>query len=156
MTKPTKKLIHWDNGNIEIEAYRVDGKLHRTDGPAYIRYYEDGNIESESYLVDGKRYRTNGPAYIEYYENGNIQYELYWVDGKLHRTDGPAYIKYHENGNIYYEEYYINGKRLTKEEFEAGNYSKTNNIVSNNKCECGAHSIGSSSHSTWCPLYNKR
>lgn len=83
------------------------GKLHRTNGPAYINVAGD-----ESWYLNGLRHRDNGPALN--CTNGNkawykhdklhrtdgpaIDYangdKEWWVEGKCHRTDGPAIEKY--------------------------------------------------------------
>ena len=80
-----------------------------------IERYPNGNIKFEQYRVDGKLHRNDGPAAIEYYENGDKKYEEYLINGKYHRNDGPAIIKYSENGNIQYEEYYLNGNHISLE-----------------------------------------
>lgn len=65
------------NGNKE---WRLNGKLHRTDGPAMERpdgtcwWYHHGNL-----------HRLDGPA-VEY-ANGD---KRWYKHSKLHRTDGPA------------------------------------------------------------------
>lgn len=58
------------NGREEIhecynghKLYYLDGKLHRTDGPAAT--YADGTIH---YVVHGKYHREDGPAVIRSYE----------------------------------------------------------------------------------------
>jgi antitoxin component YwqK of YwqJK toxin-antitoxin module len=79
------------NGKI---TYKLNGKLHREDGPAVI--YGSGR---QVWYQNGKLHRDDGPAIIyvsrlqEWYQNG-----------KLHRDDGPAYI----NGDC--QEWYQNGK----------------------------------------------
>ena len=80
--------------------YRLNGQLHRTDGPAVE--YDDGGT---AYYVDGLLHRTDGPA-LEW--PGGIRKE-YFVNGKRHRIDGPA-LTFPNNR----EEYYINGKRVPK------------------------------------------
>jgi len=85
------------------KVWYVDGKRHRTDGPAVER--ADGD---KSWYVDGKRHRTDGPA-IEWANGGKSWY----VNNKRHRIDGPA-IEY-ANGD---KSWYVDGKKLTKEEWE--------------------------------------
>jgi hypothetical protein len=84
--------------NIE---YRVDGQLHRLDGPAatggtdwWYRYgrlhrddgpaIDDGDCNAEWYQ-DGRRHRADGPAI----DDGDFSMQYYQY-GKLHRVDGPA------------------------------------------------------------------
>ena len=57
------------NGDKE---WRVDGRLHRTDGPAVE--YADG---SKLWYQNGQRHRTDGPA-IEYTDGR----KEWWVNGK--------------------------------------------------------------------------
>ena len=59
------------SGGIE---WRMNGRLHKTDGPAII--WEDGTKE---WYYEGKRHRDNGPA-VE-----STDGSTFWcVDGKLH------------------------------------------------------------------------
>jgi hypothetical protein len=62
-------------------VYYLNGKVHRSDGPAIER----SNGTKEWYL-DGKVHRLDGPA-IER-ANGTKEW---WIEGKKHRKDGPAY-----------------------------------------------------------------
>ena len=50
-----KYLIFNDNGKISSEEYYFNHKLHREDGPAYIKYDESGNIEKEYYILNDIR-----------------------------------------------------------------------------------------------------
>jgi hypothetical protein len=91
--------IEWANGN---KAWWVNGKRHRTDGPAIE--YANGTKE---WWVNGKRHRTDGPA-IEYADGDKEWY----VDGKRHRTDGPAIER--ANGSKYW---FVDGRELTEAQF---------------------------------------
>ena len=93
--------------------YRVNGILHRTDGPAYI------TKDVEMWFYNGKRHRENGPAVITatsqtWYRNGKIHRSgsggsdsgcddggpalikpgnrTWYFHGMIHRLDGPACI----------------------------------------------------------------
>ena len=64
----------WDNkmtnqptriGSNGTKFWEVDGKLHRTDGPA-IEYFNG----SKEWYIDGKLHRTDGPA-------------IDWANGKM-------------------------------------------------------------------------
>jgi len=88
-------------------------KLHRTDGPAIIRYRENdkGKIESstEMYYENNISHRIKGPQQIEL-DSGTIM-EFYRINGELHNENGPACIKYiKKTKRILWEMYYINGK----------------------------------------------
>jgi antitoxin component YwqK of YwqJK toxin-antitoxin module len=89
------------------EYWYRDGKKHRDDGPAVIRY-EYNQIAREWWYRRGKRHRVDGPAWIEY-KNGQITREYWYRDGKPHRVDGPAEIDY-RNGQIFVECWYRYGK----------------------------------------------
>lgn len=76
--------------------YRLNGKLHREDGPAL-----EFAIGSKVWYVDEKLHREGGPA-VERASGSNEWY----VDGKLHREDGPAVER--ANGT---KEWWVDGKR---------------------------------------------
>jgi len=62
--------------------YKLNDKLHRTDGPAMIIYYPDGTLSSEDCYIIGKHHRTDGPAMIFYNKDGSIQSEHYYLNGE--------------------------------------------------------------------------
>jgi antitoxin component YwqK of YwqJK toxin-antitoxin module len=80
-------------------------------------YYDNGNIHYEAYYLNGKPHREDGPAFIGYYQNGNIYYKSYYLNGRYHREDGPAYIEYDYYGNVRSKEYYLNGDHLSEQEW---------------------------------------
>ena len=45
---------YYKNGQVKSEYYRLNGLLHREDGPAVIRYDKNGQIESQSYWINGE------------------------------------------------------------------------------------------------------
>ena len=48
--------FYYDSGELKVVTYRNDsGKRHRTDSPAFIRYYEDGSVYYKEYFINGKR-----------------------------------------------------------------------------------------------------
>jgi len=53
--------------NNVIKCYKVNGKLHREDGPAVIY-----NNRSWEWFINGKRHREDGPA-IEYFDGNPIR-----------------------------------------------------------------------------------
>ena len=85
-----------DNGN---KFWYLNGKRHRTDGPAME--YADGD---KLWYLNGNLHRTDGPA-IEYADGSKAWY----LNGKCHRTDGPA-VEF-ADGTKYW---YLNGKKLTE------------------------------------------
>lgn len=97
-------IIEMENqGKPWCKEWRVDGKLHRIDGPA--REYENGE---KYWFSEGNIHRENGPA-AEFSDGTKIWY----IKGKCHRIDGPA-IEY-SNGD---KEWWIDGIKKTKEEFD--------------------------------------
>ena len=82
--------------------WRLNGDLHRKDGPA--AEYADG---TKFWYRNGKLHREDGPA-VEWASGAKSWYR----NGKLHREDGPA-IEY-ANGS---KEWWLNGKQYTKKGF---------------------------------------
>lgn len=78
----------------------MNGKLHRTDGPAII--YVDGE---QAWYINGKRHRTDGPAVV-----GALGQQYWFMNGKIHRIDGPSVI--YADGE---KSWYFNGHRITNE-----------------------------------------
>ena len=87
--------------------YKLDGKYHRTDGPAMI-----DNGGTEEWLVNGKYHRLDGPAVIrKYYCNWWYKNEI------LHRLDGPA-VEYVKEDMKKYNEWWVDGKEIEIENDE--------------------------------------
>ena len=74
---------------------------------------EDGSWER--WILDGKLHREDGPAYIRYEDNATTIKE-WWIENCLHREDGPAYVVC-KNQKIIYEEWWLDGAVLSKEDF---------------------------------------
>ena len=82
--------------------YKLDGLLHRSNGPAVL--YNGG---SEEWYFKGKLHRLDGPAVII------INYCINWyVNGKLHRLNGPA-IEFIEENNKECNSSYIDGRLIS-------------------------------------------
>jgi hypothetical protein len=83
--------------------YRLNGKLHRTDGPAleWVHGYSE-------WFLNGLRHRTTGPAI----QKGNGT-KMWYLNDKLHRTNGPA-IEW-ANG---VKEWYLNHRKVSKKEVD--------------------------------------
>lgn len=111
------QLAHYLSGRPEIEAYYLNSKYHRTNGPAYLQYFQSGQIWISIFYINGKKHNANGPAETFYVASGKIQKEQYFINGLRHRMDGPAEIWYYENGTIEEETYYINGQTIEVETF---------------------------------------
>ena len=83
--------------------YKLDGKRHRSDGPAII----ENNGDEEWYLND-KRHRLDGPAQIQ---KGYCNF--WYKNGKFHRLDGPA-IEYVNEEDKKYNKWFVDGMRIKK------------------------------------------
>ena len=64
MSKVVKKTLEggiintklYRNGELWWESYKLNGKKHREDGPAFINYHSDGSIYWEEYWLNNKAY----------------------------------------------------------------------------------------------------
>jgi hypothetical protein len=83
--------------------YKLNGKLHKEDGPAV--YYPDG---SKKYYLNDKLHNEDGPA-LEY-SNG---YKEYRLNGELHREDGPAIVDPEKTEELYF----LKNKRVSKKQW---------------------------------------
>ena len=90
------------SGEFFQKEWRLNGKLHRLDGPAIER--ADG---SEAWFHNGSLHRLDGPA-IEWTDGT----KEWWQNGNLHRLDGPAVIN--ADGRM---AWFINGKEYSENEF---------------------------------------
>ncbi len=101
-------MTSYDGGRIK--EWRLNGKLHRLDGPAVKIVGRDGR---EEWWQNGKLHRLDGPAFVDK-DSGQQEWHQ---NGKLHRLDGPAVVRpavVHANGT---KEWFINGKEYSEKEF---------------------------------------
>jgi len=105
-----RKVISTHGGSKYTKYYRGD-KLHREDGPAFIREDKDGSA-AEEYCRDGKGHRDGDlPSRIYRSATGIVIYEEYKLEGKFHRDgDAPAFVSYDDNGVVTDECYYCDNK----------------------------------------------
>ena len=89
------------DGAYLLEAWYVQGRLHRVDGPARITRSDDG-ITIQWYYHD-RLHRENAPAVIR--REGNNRVREWYRYNLRHREDGPAFISQEEG--IY--QWYLNG-----------------------------------------------
>jgi len=77
-------------------TWKVKGKNHRDDGPAYIIGIskESPNGTLQIYFKHGMYHRDDGPSWINGIskENPNGKFLKYFINDKRHREDGPAGI----------------------------------------------------------------
>ena len=120
---------------IAMQKWFIDGKLHRVNGPATIRFRCFENIDSQSernfrrgieeyvYYVNGVIQREDGPAEVSFIGNTseeiNIETgvisktEVWYKDGEPHRIGAPASVKkiYNDAGShVIYEAWYKDGE----------------------------------------------
>jgi antitoxin component YwqK of YwqJK toxin-antitoxin module len=81
------------------------------------QFYFNGNLEVQEWFLDGKLHNEEGPASIWFYENGNIEKQSWCLNDEYHNEEGPALIGYHEDGKVKFKVWYLNDKQLTKEDF---------------------------------------
>lgn len=91
--------------------WRLDGALHREDGPA-IEYGDGGG----SWWLNGRLHRVGGPA-IEHADGHKAWYQ----NGKIHRADGPAVER--TDGRV---EWWLNGEEVSEEDVMG---SKTKEVL---------------------------
>jgi hypothetical protein len=101
-------IDYFPNGQKYYEYYQINDNLHRTDGPAYQKWFETGQKELEVYLINNQRHRTDGPAYQKWFETGQIEREEYWQNGNIHNEKGPAIRFWYKYEILNIEEYYLN------------------------------------------------
>ena len=80
------------------QEWRVNGQLHRLDGPAVI--CANGH---QAWYVNNQLHRLDGPAVIS--ANGH---QAWFVNGQWHRLDGPAVIS--ANGH---QAWLVNDQNIT-------------------------------------------
>jgi hypothetical protein len=88
------------------KRWYLNGKLHRTDGPA-IEY---ANGDKRWYLND-QLHRTDGPA-VEHTDGT----KMWYLNGKCHRTDGPA-ILWSDGDKVWF----LNDQELSLDQWLAAN-----------------------------------
>jgi hypothetical protein len=105
----------FEDGYLVFQYWRQNGKDHRVDGPSSVyRSPETDRTIRETWSIEGKPHRVGGPASIECSEQtGVVEYETWCLNGVLHRTDGPADIVRDVNsGEVVFAAYHVNGVHL--------------------------------------------
>jgi antitoxin component YwqK of YwqJK toxin-antitoxin module len=80
--------------------------------------HPNGRVKSITYRVNGRRHRDNGPAYQKWNDAGELIREDWHQNGRLHRDNGPAYQKWNDAGELIVEMWYQNNRKLTPQEIE--------------------------------------
>jgi hypothetical protein len=85
----------------------------------YVEKYPSGKLWYKHYRLNGVLHRLDGPAHIIYSDNkdNSVRTETYIVNSKIHRVDGPAVLEYNQVGSLFFETFYLLGHRVTKNKF---------------------------------------
>lgn len=73
----------YNNGQLKIQLWVKDGKLHREgDQPAEILWFDNGQSKRKAWFKDGLYYRDGDqPAIIEWYYSGQLKCQNWYVEG---------------------------------------------------------------------------
>ena len=83
-------IQYYENGNVNWELYC--NYMHGdTSG---ISYYKDGMIETYVFILNGKLHKEDGPARIRYYQSGNISEEFYYKGELISVKSLNEYFEY--------------------------------------------------------------
>lgn len=96
--KPTKIEYFIDTDIVSYREWRVNDKLHRTNGPAFIRYHRNGKVSEEHWFEDGNPHYLKYPAEVWYFDDGIIRYQRYWFYGMRLSERGKLREWLDENG----------------------------------------------------------
>ncbi len=96
---------YYETGNIkDVMYFNDDDKLHKIDAPSLNLYYENGNIKLQVWYINGNIHRDNLPAVECFNRDGKNVYIAYFSNGKKHR-DGD-YAEWSFNNDEFYDQYY--------------------------------------------------
>lgn len=117
-------LLHRDDGPARIYSngttqWYQNGLLHRRDGPAVEANHE--YCKKIVYYQHGEKHNEKGPAYVETWRFEHVI--KYFFHDELHHLQGPAYFinKISRDRTItkqVEQHYYIYGKYLTQDKFK--------------------------------------
>ena len=96
------ELTYWDNGQLEREVYKLNGKLHNPHGPAFRSWDgSHGKLDAEIYSLNGNELTK------EEFENR----DKYYVNGKfLTKEEKEDWEKKINSCNINGKKILIDGK----------------------------------------------
>lgn len=103
--------------DVLVTAWKKNGKLHRDEAPAEIRY-KDGQIQFVTWYQNGEKHCDGAPARLMY-RDGRLVAETWYQNGAIHRETpnggwaAPARTFYN-HGLIMREEWYRNNRFLSK------------------------------------------
>ena len=93
----------------QFELYQDQDLRHRR------WFYENGQLWIQSWHLNGRLHRKDGPAREQFYENGQLWNQSWHLNGQRHREDGPAKEWFNEDGRLTSQEWRLNGQPLSEE-----------------------------------------
>ncbi len=78
-SKIIEEFVFCQGGVYRVEAWYKHGKLHNSNGPAYIRYQNEVKI-LEFWFKNGKRYNKFGFKSLDYFPNGQVKEKILTVN----------------------------------------------------------------------------
>lgn len=77
-------IVYKERGSIQSAHWRTNtGFITNTHGPAAALFWPNGTVRALEYYVNGKCHRTDGPAIIHFDERGNITRSQFIVNPAL-------------------------------------------------------------------------
>jgi hypothetical protein len=105
---------------ILSEVTTPGGRSHNPTGPSYEKTYAStGTVARRDFRIDGSLHREDGPAFEEFGLSGNLERHEYYVHGVRHNALGPAVLWWDENEQVIKCKFYLNGEKMTEEDFLA-------------------------------------
>ena len=74
-------IKRYSKGVLCMEEWYVDNEIK--DGISQISYHSNGQIKETLHYYKGKIHSSNGPAFLKYDEQGNVIDLEYWINNKL-------------------------------------------------------------------------
>lgn len=93
------------NGDLHCTETYADGVVY----PAYTTWYEIGKVSEKIWYVEGKRHRTDGPARLAWTKDGVQTVSDWYYEGKYHNLNGPARQHWTSSGNLELSERWVDG-----------------------------------------------
>ena len=87
LNEPEPEIENIINGGKVYRWYNDQGELHREiDLPAEVGFFNNNIIYIQGWWKNGKLHRDNNPAVIRYNKEGNKVYEIFAKDGNITTT----------------------------------------------------------------------
>ena len=87
------KRTYYTNGQVKSEEWRNEaGRYHRLDGPAFRRWYDNGQLGVEVWYINGVYHRLDGPVYRLWGNNGQLRRELWYINGVEYENEAEFQV----------------------------------------------------------------